>query len=241
MSGHSHFSTIKRAKEITDKKRGKLFSKMSQVISMAAKEGGSGDPETNLKLKTAIEKAKEVNLPKDNIERAIKRGIGTSDEKMILEEIMVEAFGPGGVGILVTGITDNKNRTLGSVKQIINQMNGKVAGEGSVKWQFERKGALRLSQEQTMNNEELEMIAIEAGADDVLMGEGEIEIYTKPEDLEKVKKALEAKGVKIESSNLDWVPKETVEVDDRTKASLEKMFEALDDNDDVQDIYSNIK
>ena len=241
MSGHSHFSTIKRAKEVTDKKRGKIFSKMSQIISMAAKEGGSGDPETNLKLKTAIEKAKEVNLPKDNIERAIKRGIGDSDEKMILEEIMVEAFGPGGVGILITGITDNKNRTLGEIKQIINQMNGKVAGEGSVKWQFERKGSLRLGLEQKMSAEDLEMAAIEAGADDIRQTDNETEIYTKPEDLEKVKKGLEEKGIKIESSSLDWVPKETVEIDDRTKTTLEKMFEALDENDDVQDIYSNIK
>lgn len=241
MSGHSHWATIKRGKEAEDKKRGKVFSKMSRIISIAAKDGG-GDPESNPKLKTAIEKAKAVNLPKDNIEKAIKKGTGETNEKINLEELMVEAFGPGGVGILVTAITDNKNRTLGEIKQIINQMNGKVAGEGSVKWQFERKGVILINNSPKIENkEEAEMNAIEAGADDILWVENGVEIYTKPEELEKVKKNLEDKGLKADSYSLDWVPKETVEVEERTKNSLEKMFELLDENDDVQDIYSNIK
>lgn len=242
MSGHSHFATIKRAKEAEDKKRGKIFSKMARVIAIAAKEGGSGDPEKNLKLKNALIKAREVNMPKDNIERAIKKGIGDSSEKMELEEIIVEALGPGGSGIIITGITDNKNRTLGEIKQILNQNNGKMAGEGSVRWQFERKGVLSLNNEdQKKDTEELELTAIEAGADDIYWHENNLEIYAKPEDGDKIKKILEEKGLKIEGPSLDWVAKETVELDEKAKEQCQNMFEALDENDDVQDIYSNIK
>lgn len=242
MSGHSHWATVKRGKEIEDKKRGKVFSKMSRIISIAAKEGGK-DPETNAKLKSAIEKAREVNLPKDNIERAIKKGVGELDgERMELEEFAFEAFGPGGIAIIITGITDNKNRALGEVKQILNQNNGKLAGEGSVRWQFERKGTLIAEViGNATDKDELEMAAIEAGADDIYWHENSLDIYTKPEDLDKVKKAMEAKGVKVNSSSLDWVAKEEISVDEKEKQSCEKLFEALDESDAVQDIYSNLK
>jgi len=238
MSGHSHFATIKRGKEIEDKKRGKIFSKMARLVTIAAKEG-SPDPATNAKLRMAIEKAKEVNMPKENIERAIKKATGGEDG-MKLEEISVEAFGPGGIALIITGITDNKNRTLGEIKQIVSQNNGKLAGEGSLRWQFERKGAITISNE-GVNKEELEMAVIEAGADDIKWDEKTVNIFTKPEDLEKVKKTIEEKGLKIESASLEWTAKEEMEIDEKQKTQAEKLFEALDESDDVQDIYSNLK
>jgi len=182
MSGHSHFSSIKHKKEITDAKRGKIFSKMAKLISVAAKEGGS-DPNANSKLKLAIEQAKNANMPKDNIDRAIKRGTGElSSEK--LEQVAFEAYGPGQTAIIIEGITDNKNRTLGEIKQILSQNNGKLAGEGSVKWLFERKGAIiidpQLQKEQLKDKEKLELEAIEAGAENIYWHDDILDIYTKP-------------------------------------------------------------
>lgn len=236
MSGHSHAKKIKHQKEITDQKRGQIFSKMSRVVSIAVKDGGP-NPETNTKLRMAIEMAKKLNLPKENVEKAIKRGTGElSGEK--LEEVLFEAYGPGGIAIMIEGITDNKNRTLGEIKQILSQYNGKLVGEGAVKWMFERKGSLTITNPQ--NKEELEMMAIEAGAEDVVTDENDLIIYTKPEDLEKVKKNLEEKGVKIDSAELEWVSKEDVTVTEQEKESLEKLFDALDENDSVQGIYSNL-
>jgi YebC/PmpR family DNA-binding regulatory protein len=237
MSGHSHFATIKHKKGVADEKRGKAFSKMARVISVAAKEGG-GDPDSNYKLRMVIDQARGINMPKDNIERAIKKGTGElAGEK--LEAVTFEAYGPGKIAIIIEGITDNKNRTLGEVKQILIKYNGKLAGEGSVRWMFERKGAIIIDGSQKPK-EELELIAIDAGAEDILEhDDGFIDIYTKPEDLEKVKKNLEEKEIKIESSSLDWVAKEKVTTEN--KESCEKLFEALDDNDAVQDIYSNLK
>ncbi len=240
MSGHSHWSTVKRAKEVEDKKRGNIFSKVSRIITIAAKEGG-GNPETNSKLRLAIEGAKEVNMPKDNIDRAIKRGTGElAGEK--LEEVIFEAFGPGGIAIIIEGITDNKNRALGEIKQILSQNNGKMANEGSVRWLFEKKGAIIIDdQGRTINNEELELKAIEAGAEDIYWHNNVLDIYTKPENLETVKKSLEEKGIKIDSASLDWVPKEMVEVEQKDKENAEKLFNVLDENDAVQNIYSNLK
>jgi len=239
MSGHSHWATIKRGKEAEDKKRGKIFSKLSRVVSIAAKDGG--DPDTNPKLRMAIEQAKQFNMPKDNIERAVKKGTGELvGEK--LEEIVFEAYGPGKVAIIIEGITDNKNRALGEIKQILSQKGGKLADEGSVKWHFERKGAITVNREQkTVNSEELELLAIEAGAEDILEHNDFLEIYTAPEDLEKVKKNLGEKNIEIESASLGWKPKEVIEVEEKAKINCQKLFELLDENDAVQDIYSNLK
>lgn len=183
MSGHSHFKTIKHAKELTDQKRGQTFSKMARAISIAVKEGGP-NPETNTRLKVAIEQAKGFNLPKENIERAIRQATGGGEEAT-LEEVIFEAYGPGGIAIIIEGITDNKNRTLGEVKQILNQNGGKLVGEGSVKWMFERK-------------------------------------------------------IK-EPGSLEWVPKQEIEISEKDRGAAEKLFEALDENEAVQEIYSNLK
>ena len=240
MSGHSHFSSIKHKKGIADAKRGKAFSKMARVIIFAAKEGG-GDPGSNYKLKMAIDQAKQINMPKENIERAIKKGTGELfGEK--LEQFVFEAYGPGKTAIIIEGITDNKNRSLSEIKQILNQHNGKLAGAGSVKWLFGRKGTITVDNEQgTINKEGLELIAIEAGAEDIYWHEDLLFIYTKPEELEKVKRNLEEKEIKIESSSLDWVAKKTIEIEEKEKESCQKLFEALDENDAVQDIYSNLR
>lgn len=251
MSGHSHSKTIKHAKELTDKKRGQMFSKMAGVISVAVKEGGP-NPETNTKLKVAIEQAKSVNMPSENIERAIKRGKGAlAGEK--LEEFSFEAYGPGGIALLIEGITDNKNRTLGEIKQILNQNNGKLV-ESGVRWLFDKKGVITINNEgQTINKEELELKAIEAGAEDIFWyaapegseprqgRENYLDVYAKPEELESVKKNLEEKGIKIKSASIGWVAKEDVEVSGKDKESCGKLFESLDENDAVQEIYSNLK
>ena len=183
MSGHSHFKSIKRVKEAGDKKRGQIFSKMAKAISVAAKEGGP-NPEANPKLKAAIEIAKNVNIPKDNIERAVLRGSGKLEGEK-LEEVLFEAYGPEGIAIIIEGITDNKNRALGEIKQALSQNGGKLVGSGGVRWMFERKI--------------------------------------------------------MEPGSLEWVPKQEVEVDEKARAECEKLFEALDELDSVQEVYSNMK
>src|SRR4030066_923121 len=169
MSGHSHAKTIKPQKELTDKKRGQMFSKMSRLISVAVKEGGP-KPETNSKLRLIFEMAKRLNMPKENVEREIKRGTNEPAGEM-LEEVSFEAYGPGNIAVIITGITDNKNRTLGEIKQILTQYNGKLVGEGAVKWLFEKKGAITIDQasqdEEFKNKEKIETAAIEAGAEDI--------------------------------------------------------------------------
>jgi len=243
MSGHSHSKKIKREKAITDQKRGQMFSKMARVIWLAVKEGGI-NPETNSKLKIAIEKAKGFNLPRENIERAIKQATGGGQEAN-LEEVLYEAYGPGGIAIIIEGITDNKNRTLGEVKQILSQNNGKLVGEGAVRWLFEKRGVITVifdSQPSSIKSrEELEHAIIEAGAEDVRWYGDDLEVYTMPGNLEKIKKTLEEKLVKIDSFSLDWVAKETVDSDEKQKEACQKLFEALDENEAVQEIYSNLK
>ncbi len=242
MSGHSHFSSIKHKKGEADAKRGKAFSKMARVIIVAAKEGGE-DPRSNYKLKMAIDQAKQINMPKENVERAIKKGAGEIKEEK-LEHFIFEAYGPGKTAIIIEGITDNKNRSLSEIKQILNQHNGKLAGAGSVKWLFERKGTITINCKLQITNykkEDLELMVIEAGAEDIYWHNDILYVYTKPEELEKVKKNLEEKDIKIDSASLDWVAKETIENEEKEKESYEKLFEALDENDAVQDIYSNLK
>lgn len=243
MSGHSHAKTIKHQKELTNQKKGQAFSKVARSISIAVKEGGP-TPETNLKLQQAIEMAKRFNMPKENVERAIKRGTGElTDEK--LEEVSFEAYGPGGIAIIIEGITDNTNRTLGEVKQALSQNNGKLVGEGAVKWMFEKKGYiiidLKLQNEDLKNKERLELLSIEAGAQDIFWHDDILDVYTKTDDLNIVKKNLEEKGIKIESASLDSVAKEEVKPNEKDNEACQKLFDALDGLDDVQEIYSNLK
>jgi len=243
MSGHSHWSSIKRQKEVNDKKRGKIFSKISRKISVAAREGG-GDPETNPSLSFVVEKAKEFNMPKDNIERAIKKGTGEL-EGMKLDPFALEAYGPGKIALIIEGITDNKNRTFSEIKQLLSQYNGKIADEGSVKWLFERKGVVFInfdSQiEELKDKEKLELEAIEAGAENIYKHEDSLEVRTKQEELGMVKNFLEERKIKIEAASLEWIAKKEVEIEEKIKDKCQELFEELDNNDAVQEIYSNLK
>ncbi len=248
MSGHSHFKTVAATKNANDAKKGKIFSKMARVITIAVKEKGP-DVSSNIQLKAAIEKAKEFNMPKENIERAIKKGTGELAGES-LEEVSFEGFGPGGISLIIEGITDNKNRTLGDIKGILSQYEGKMAAQGAVRWMFERKGFIVVDSQGKSSSfakasadkkEELELVAIESGADDIKWKETLAEVYTKPEDLERVKKILEEKGLKIESSALEWVAKEEITLNEKDKEKTQKLFEALDENDAIQNIYSNLK
>lgn len=240
MSGHSHAKTVAATKNANDAKKGKIYSKYGRLITIAVKEGGgSGDPLTNSKLKAVIEQAKEMNMPKENIERAIKKGTGELAGET-LEEVSFEGFGPGGVALIINGITDNKNRTLGEIKVILNMNNGKLAGEGAVRWLFDKKGLIVISG-QGKPKDELEMLAIEAGAEDIKENGETLDIFTKPEDLEQIKKTLLEKGLKIESSTVELIAKEEVTVSEKEKDQCQKLFDALDDNDAVQNVYSNLK
>jgi len=240
MSGHSHAKTVMATKMANDAKKGKIYSKYGRLITIAVKDGGgSGDPEKNSKLKAVIEQAKSMNMTKENIERAIKKGTGELAGES-LEEFSYEGFGPAGIAVIVNGIADNKNRTLGEIKSIFNQNNGKMAGEGAIRWMFEKKGVITIiARDKT--KEELELLAIELGAEDVSWHDNSLDIYTKPEDLEKMKKALEEKQIKIDSASLDYIAKEKVDLSEKEKEAAQRLFDALDENDAVNDIYSNIK
>jgi len=236
MSGHSHWKTIKYKKGAADAKKGQAFSKLSREITIAAKEGG-GDATFNNKLRMVVEKARSVNMPAENIERSIKKGTGEL-EGGSLESVIFEGYGPGGVAIIIEGITDNKNRTFNEIRQILNQNGGKMVGEGGVQWMFERKGIITVNHE---NKEDAELTVIEAGADDVANDQEFLEVYTKPEDIEKVKKNIEEKGLKIENASIGWVAKENLAISETDKKACERLFEALDGSEDVQEIYSNFK
>ena len=252
MSGHSHAKTVARTKEANNQKKGQIFSKLARLITIAARDGT--DPATNYKLRQALEEARKFSMPKENIERAIKKGSGETDGEQ-LAEVFYEALGPNNAALILEGITDNKNRALGEVRQILQKHNFKLANEGSVKWQFEQRGIIVISPKSTTQitdealnskqKEELELLAIEAGAEDIKWfqeeGEDYLEINTKPEELEKIKKALEGKGLPVESSSLGWVAKEEIEVLAGDKEKLERLFEELDDSETIQNIYSNLK
>jgi len=239
MSGHSHAKKVKHQKEATAAQRSKIFSKLGGELYIAAKEGG-GDPVTNPRLRQILDKARAVNMPTANIERAVKRGTG-EEKGAALEEVLFEGYGPGGIAVLVEGITDNKNRTLGEVKQAFERNQGKLAGEGAVRWMFQRRGTVNLAPGDT-SREDLELLSIEAGAEDTYWRkDGTLEIYTKPTQAEQVKKALEGRGVLVESALLEWVPKERVALLEKDKTAAEKLFLALDEIDTVQEIYANTK
>lgn len=241
MSGHSHWSSIKHAKGEADAKRSQAFSKITRLIIIAVRQGG-GDPEINARLRMAIEQGRKVNMPNDNIDRAIKKGLGET-EGVVFEELLLEAYGPAGAAIIIECITDNRNRTINDVKSILSQNGGKLASEGSVRWMFDRKGVVIASlekQKTEMTKDTLELEAIDQGAENLSWDDGSIEIYTKADELEKVKKGLEEKGIAIESASLDWVAKETIQAGEKEKETTEKIFEALNDNDAVQEVYSNL-
>ena len=236
MSGHSKWSSIKHKKALVDAKRGKMFTKVIREITVAARTGG-GDEVTNPRLRVAIQSAKSVNMPSDNIERAIKKGTGTL-EGVTYEEIVYEGYGPAGVAIYVQCLTDNKNRTAGEIRSLFSKRGGNMAGQGSVAWIFEKKG-LAVVEQNKIAEDKLMEIVINAGAEDLSRSDDKFEILTDPNDLEAVKKALENKSVPYESAVLQMIPKNLVAVDPSQARSIINLIDALEDHDDVQNVYAN--
>ncbi len=241
MSGHSKWATIKRAKAANDAKRGNLFTKLANAITVAAKQGG-GDPETNFKLRLAIEKAKEANMPKENIVRAIKRGTGELAGEAI-EELTYGALLPGQVAVIIKCLSNNKNRTVTEVKTAVAKSGGQMTDLNAVAWQFDQKGVIKINKPSltNKNQEEIEMAIIDSGADDYEEDDEEIVIYTQPDNLKAVQEKLTANGLSVTSADLEMVAKEKKEVDDETLNKVVKILDALDELDDVNTYYTNLK
>ena len=238
MSGHSKWSSIKHKKGAADAKRGQLFSKLSRAILVAAKEGG-GDPANNLALQNAIEKARSYSMPKDNIDRAIAKGSGADADADAFETIVYEGYGPEGVALIVEALTDNRNRTAADVRHLFSKHGGNLGATGAVSWQFERLGVVAVAAD-GVDEEELLMAAADAGADDVQPDGSTFQVTSPPEALAAVRAALDGAGFEIESAELQLVPKTTVAIEDEAKArQVMRLVDALEENDDVQDVYAN--
>lgn len=236
MSGHSKWSTIKRKKAAVDQKKGKIFSKLAKEIAVAAKLGG-GDPEMNPRLRTVLVACRAANMPKDKVEQAIKKGTG-DDGGVSYEEARYEAYGPGGVALICDALTDNKNRTVAEIRHIVTKFGGSMAESGAVTWNFDSKGYVAVPKDAGTEDDVFEK-AIEAGAEDMKF-EGDVyEIYTDPTELHDVAGALEGLGLKVEEAKLTMVPKTTIEVEGSDAKNLLKIIDLLEENDDVQNVYSN--
>jgi YebC/PmpR family DNA-binding regulatory protein len=236
VSGHSKWATIKRKKGAADARRGQLFSKLARAIIVAAKEGGA-DPESNAALANAIQKARDNSMPKDNIERAVQRGAGAG-EGDAFESIVYEGYGPGGVAIICTVLTDNRNRTASDLRYIFTKNGGSLGAPGSVAWQFERKGVLMVDRE-GVDEDALMEAALDAGAEDIAEDGGQWQVTTDPADLVAVRAALEGAGIPLASSELTMIPKATVEPDEKEARQVLRLVDALEDNDDVQEVFAN--
>jgi YebC/PmpR family DNA-binding regulatory protein len=238
MSGHSKWSTIKHKKGAADAKRGKLFSKLTRAIIVAAKEGGP-DPAGNLALQNAIEKARSYSMPKDTIDRAIAKGSGADADASAFETVVYEGYGPSGVAVIVEALTDNRNRTAGEVRHTFSKNDGNLGGSGAVAWLFERRGVVLVPAD-GVDEDELTLAAAEGGADDVSVDGSSYQVLSAPEQLAAVREAIEGAGFTIESAELTMLPKTTVEVADENDAKkILRLLEQLEDNDDVQDVYAN--
>ncbi|RQW88426.1 MAG: YebC/PmpR family DNA-binding transcriptional regulator [Geobacter sp.] len=235
MSGHNKWSTIKHKKGAADAKRGKVFTKIIKELTVAAKMGGA-DPDANPRLRTAIDKAKSENMPKDNIERAVKKGSGGL-EGVNYEETTYEGYGPGGVAVLVEVMTDNRNRTVSDVRSIFSKCNGNMGEAGCVAWLFDKKGLIVYSKDTDFDS--LFEAALEVGADDVSDEEGQIEVVTDPSAFIEVREALEKAGFKYESAEVTMIPQTMVKLDGKQAESMLKLMDRLEDNDDVQNVYAN--
>ena len=236
MSGHSKWSTIKRAKGVTDAKRSVAFTKVAREISVAARQGG-GDPDANYRLRLAVEKARSVNMPADNIKRSIDKAVGGGEGEQF-EEIVYEGYGPGGVAILVEAATDNRNRTAAEVRSMFSKAGGQLASSGAVAWQFEPRGLITVT---GGDPDEVALLAIDAGAEDVDTTSVPLEIYTAPHDLEAVRSALEAAGVAVESAESAMIAKQTVELDVSHARQALRLVDLLEDLDDVQRVTANFE
>nr|MDH3153683.1 YebC/PmpR family DNA-binding transcriptional regulator [Bacillus licheniformis] len=239
MAGHSKWKNIQRRKNAQDAKRGKIFMKLAKEIYVAAKEGGP-DPESNASLRLVIDKAKNANMPNDNIDRAIKKASGDQDGKSY-EEITYEGYGPSGVAVMVKCLTDNKNRTATSVRTAFSKNGGALGETGCVSYMFDRKGYIAIEREDLeIDEEEFMLEVIDAGAEELETSEELFEIYTEPEQFEEVKKSLEERGYKLATSEITMVPQTYAEVDEALQEKVEKLIDVLEDDDDVQEVYTNV-
>jgi len=237
MSGHSKWATTKRAKAVVDAKRGAIFTKIAKLITIAARKGG--DPTANFTLRIAIDKAKSINMPKDNIERAIKRGTGESDGEQI-EELIYEGIGPAKIQFIIKCLTDSKNRTAAEIRHLFSKHGGSL---GTVMWNFTLHGIIMIEQvevnDKKLADENFELELIDAGAEDIKKEDEGMTIYTAPIDLQKTKQFLESKNIKTESAEVEYVAKERVNLSNEEKNQVEKFIEELDNNEDVSDYYTN--
>lgn len=240
MSKHSKWAKIKHQKGATDAKRGQVFTKLARNITVASREGG-GDPNFNFKLRLAVDLAKAANMPKDNIERAIAKGAG-GGEAGALKELVYEAFGPAGSAFIIVAYSDNVNRTVAEVKNVLSKNGGVMAGQGAVIWQFQKLGVIRFQiSNLKFQIEELELKLIDAGAEDIKEDGEEFIIYSKPENFQKVKETVDAMKIAIESAAIEYVAKNEVELSEADEEKAGRLMEALDDNEDVSEVFTNIK
>lgn len=238
MSGHSKWHNIQAKKTAVDKKRGKIFSKLIREITIAARQGG-GDPEVNPRLRLAIEKAKEANMPSDNIKKAIQRGTGELEGEK-LEEIVYEGYGPGSVALYIEATTDNKNRTTAEIRKIFSEHGGSLGETGCVSWMFEKKGEIKIDPS-TLSDDEVLLIAADAGAEDVKRDGEDLFVYTSPIDLFKVKTKFIENGIKVISSQFTMIPKNNIKVEGEKAEQLLKLINELEEHDDVQKVYANFE
>ena len=236
MSGHSKWSTIKRKKAAADQKRGKIFTKLIKEITVAARQGG-GDIDGNPRLRLAVDNAKSANMPMDNIERAIKKATGEVEGANYLE-ITYEGYGPGGVAVLIESVTDNKNRTVAEVRHALTKHGGSLGENGSVAWMFDRKGVITMPAQEKTEDDIMEIV-LDAGAEDIQGEEDYFEITSAVEDFETVRKSIVESGLDTENASLQWIAKNTIEVNGDTAEKLIKMIDMIEDNDDVQNVYTN--
>jgi len=238
MSGHSKWAQIKRQKAITDNKRGALFTKLGNTIAVAVKQGGK-DPESNFKLRMAIEKAKTANMPNDNIERSIKRGAGEL-EGITIEEVIYEGFGPGGIALILETTTDNKNRTTAELRRLFTKYQGNLGGGGSVLWMFDKKGVIRILKNNINKKEDLELKLIDAGAEDIIEEEEGFTILCQMENLPKLKSLIERENISLESADIELVPQNKMKIGNgATKKKINQLFEELEIHDDINNYFTN--
>ena len=239
MDGHSKWANIKHRKEKSDAKKGKIFSKIGREIMVAVKAGGP-DPEINSKLKDVIAKAKANNVPNDTIQRSIKKASGDIDS-VNYEEITYEGYGPEGIAMIVEAMTDNKNRTAGEMRHLFDKYGGNLGATGCVSWMFERKGLIVIEKSESIDEEQLMMDVIEAGAEDFSVEDGYYEVLTKPEDFSKVRDYLEGKNYNFASAELEMIPTTYNKIDDEKAEKVKKLIDILEENDDVQKVYTNME
>jgi YebC/PmpR family DNA-binding regulatory protein len=238
LAGHSHWAGIKHKKSIADAKRGKVFSKISRMITIAVKKGGS-DPNMNPKLELAISKARMANMPKDNIERAIQKGIGTGGDNIELQECLFEGYGPNGIAIMMDALTDNKNRTVPELRKLFEKFGGNMGETGCVSWMFEKKGIILVNNNVCVEDEFM-MLVLDAGAEDLQTVREYYQVLCAQTDLDAVKKAIETQNITIENAETSWLANNTIEVEGEAYRKALQLIEALEDHDDVNSVYSNL-